>query len=129
MDDMDFNELDLMLLSVSKLTNNAESYAKECNKRVSQYDAETQDLLHYLENEKLSAAKLAKLVVALRKIRIKRRKHKQFGAVVNALVPTNCCKKSTALSAMRSYKTQHSYEVRTNILKEVFGDERKKLDF
>jgi len=114
---------------MSKIATDAPQYRKEYSNRVSLCDLREQDLLHYLENEKLSAPKMAKLVVALRENRKKRREAKVMQEYVTHLCPDQNVSRKLVLRSLREINVQDKYKVRTDILKEVFGDERKELKF
>ncbi len=65
-------EIELLVSTLSKL----DSYNETLNSRLSKCDLAICDLMHYIENEKLDARKMCKVVKELKKIRIERRKIK-----------------------------------------------------
>ena len=55
---------------------NVEVYRKQLSTKVSEYDLQEQDLLHYIENEVCNAVDLVKIATKLKDIRKKRRVYK-----------------------------------------------------
>lgn len=55
---------------------NVEAYRKQLSTKVSEYDLQEQDLLHYIENEVCNAVDLVKIATKLKDIRKKRRVYK-----------------------------------------------------
>ena len=53
-----------------------EAYKKELTQKISDYDLQQQDLLHYLENETCDAVDLVKIAAKLKDIRKRRRASK-----------------------------------------------------
>lgn len=62
---------------VVTILSNIEEYQETLSSELSKYDCMTSDLLHYIEDEKLDAVKMCKIVKELKKVRIDRRKIKR----------------------------------------------------
>lgn len=62
---------------VVTILSNIEEYQETLSSELSKYDCMTSDLLHYIEDEKLDAIKMCKIVKEIKKIRIDRRKIKR----------------------------------------------------
>lgn len=61
---------------LKKAFDDAEAYKNELNQKLSDYDLQEQDLLHYLENKTCDAVDLVKIATKLKSIRQQRRKCK-----------------------------------------------------
>lgn len=116
---MTMNEL---VNSLNLLLAELQSKSDSLPSKMSYYDAQQQDLLHYVENSKLSASQMSQLIKKLREIRECRREVKdEYAALCHILskIPAN----QIQLPALST-----SYEVRTDAL-EFLGLERKqKMD-
>ena len=124
------NEFMFQLKQAQSLFTNIDSYKKFYAAELSKIDLEQGDILHYIElREKMSGAELLKAACALRKIRHKRRSIKnklEFTVTFSGCVGA---KDRTIVSLMKDplNDDKKTYNVRTNILKEVFGYEGKKI--
>lgn len=121
---LDFTD-DVMLRQAkmaSKLFQNASKYHEYYAGKVSECDLQISDILHYLENVDTSGADYLKAGKKLKELRKARRKAKQYMDFTGSLINNNFKQKTflkylsdpTAIGA-------HTYKVRTNVLKEVFG--------
>lgn len=86
----------------------------EVEKEISQLDLAQQDILHYLEFEKCSAATSAKLMKKLKLLRIERRKVKNEHDELNKI-----CTRMGSKKIEDSVVKKYTY--RTDIVKEVVG--------
>ena len=124
------NEFMFQLKQAQSLFTNIDSYKKFYAAELSKIDLEQGDILHYIElREKMSGAELLKAACALRKIRHKRRSIKnklELTGIFSGCVGANDI---TIVSLMKDplNDDKKTYNVRTNILKEVFGYEGKKI--
>ena len=112
------------------LFTNIDSYKKFYAAELSKIDLEQGAILHYIElREKMSGAELLKAACALRKIRHKRRSIKNKLALTGVFSGCVGAKDKTIVSLMKDplNDDKKTYNVRTNILKEVFGYEGKKI--
>ena len=124
------NEFMFQLKQAQSLFNNADSYRKFYAAELSKVDLEQGDILHYIElREKMSGAELLKAACALRKIRQKRRSIKNKLALTGVFSGCVGAKDKTIVSLMKDplNDDKKTYNVRTNVLKEVFGYEGKKI--
>lgn len=124
------NEFMLQLKQAQSFFTNIDSYKKFYSAEMSKIDLEQNDILHYLElSEKMSGAELLKAACALRKIRHKRRSIKNKLALTDVFSGCVRAKNKTIVSLMKDplNNDKKTYNVRTNILKEVFGYEGKKI--
>ena len=124
------NEFMFQLKQAQSLFTNIDSYKKFYAAELSKIDLEQGDILHYIElREKMSGAELLKAACALRKIRQKRRSIKNKLALTGVFSGCVGAKDKTIISLMKDplNDDKKTYNVRTNILKEVFGYESKKI--
>ena len=124
------NEFMFQLKQAQFLFTNIDSYKKFYAAELSKIDLEQGDILHYIElREKMSGAELLKAACALRKIRQKRRSIKNKLALTGVFSGCVGAKDKTIVSLMKDplNDDKKTYNVRTNILKEVFGYESKKI--
>ena len=124
------NEFMFQLKQAQSLFTNIDSYKKFYAAELSKIDLEQGDILHYIElREKMSGAELLKAACALRKIRQKRRSIKNKLALTGVFSGCVGAKDNTIVSLMKDplNDDKKTYNVRTNILKEVFGYESKKI--
>ena len=124
------NEFMFQLKQAKSLFTNIDSYKKFYAAELSNIDLEQGDILHYIElREKMSGAELLKAACALRKIRQKRRSIKNKLALTGVFSGCVGAKDKTIVSLMKDplNDDKKTYNVRTNILKEVFGYESKKI--
>lgn len=124
------NEFMFQLKQAQSLFTNIDSYKKFYAAELSKIDLEQGDILHYIElREKMSGAELLKAACALRKIRQKRRSIKNKLALTGVFSGCVGAKDKTIISLMKDplNNDKKTYNVRTNILKEVFGYEGKKI--
>ena len=124
------NEFMFQLKQAQSLFTNIDSYKKFYAAELSKIDLEQGDILHYIElREKMSGAELLKAACALRKIRQKRRSIKNKLALTGVFSGCVGAKDKTIVSLMKDPLNdgKKTYNVRTNILKEVFGYESKKI--
>ena len=124
------NEFMFQLKQAQSLFTNIDSYKKFYAAELSKIDLEQGDILHYIElREKMSGAELLKAACALRKIRQKRRSIKNKLALTSVFSGCVGAKDKTIVSLMKDplNDDKKTYNVRTNILKEVFGYESKKI--
>lgn len=124
------NEFMFQLKQAQSLFTNIDSYKKFYAAELSNIDLEQGDILHYIElREKMSGAELLKAACALRKIRQKRRSIKNKLALTGVFSGCVGAKDKTIVSLMKDplNDDKKTYNVRTNILKEVFGYESKKI--
>lgn len=124
------NEFMFQLKQAQSLFTNIDSYKKFYAAELSKIDLEQGDILHYIElREKMSGAELLKAACALRKIRQKRRSIKNKLALTGVFSGCVGAKDKTIISLMKDplNDDKKTYNVRTNILKEVFGYEGKKI--
>lgn len=124
------NEFMFQLKQAQSLFTNIDSYKKFYAAELSKIDLEQGDILHYIElREKMSGAELLKAACALRKIRHKRRSIKNKLELTGVFSGCVGAKDKTIVSLMRDplNDDKKTYNVRTNILKEVFGYEGKKI--
>lgn len=124
------NEFMFQLKQAQSLFTNIDSYKKFYAAELSKIDLEQNDILHYLElREKMSGAELLKAACALRKIRHKRRSIKNKLELTGVFSGCVGAKDKTIVSLMKDplNDDKKTYNVRTNILKEVFGYEGKKI--
>lgn len=124
------NEFMFQLKQAQSLFNNIDSYKKFYASELSKIDLEQGDILHYIElREKMSGAELLKAACALRKIRHKRRSIKNKLELTGVFSGCVGAKDKTIVSLMKDpfNSDKKTYNVRTNILKEVFGYEGKKI--
>ena len=124
------NEFMFQLKQAKSLFTNIDSYKKFYSAELSKIDLEQGDILHYIElREKMSGAELLKAACALRKIRHKRRSIKDKLALASIFSGCVGSKDKTIVSLMKDplNDDKKTYNVRTNILKEVFGYEGKKI--
>ena len=124
------NEFMFQLKQAQSLFTNIDSYKKFYAAELSKIDLEQGDILHYIElREKMSGAELLKAACALRKIRHKRRSIKNKMELTGVFSGCVGAKDKTIVSLMKDplNDDKKTYNVRTNILKEVFGYESKKI--
>ena len=124
------NEFMFQLKQAQSLFTNIDSYKKFYAAELSKVDLEQGDILHYIElREKMSGAELLKAACALRKIRQKRRSIKNKLALTGVFSGCVGAKDKTIVSLMKDplNDDKKTYNVRTNVLKEVFGYEGKKI--
>ena len=124
------NEFMFQLKQAQSLFTNIDSYKKFYAAELSKIDLEQGDILHYIElREKMSGAELLKAACALRKIRHKRRSIKNKMELTGVFSGCVGAKGKTIVSLMKDpfNSDKKTYNVRTNILKEVFGYEGKKI--
>ena len=124
------NEFMFQLKQAQSLFTNIDSYKKFYAAELSKIDLEQGDILHYIElREKMSGAELLKAACALRKIRQKRRSIKNKLELTGIFSGCVGAKDKTIVSLMKDplNDDKKTYNVRTNILKEVFGYESKKI--
>lgn len=124
------NEFMFQLKQAQSLFTNIDSYKKFYAAELSKIDLEQGDILHYIElREKMSGAELLKAACALRKIRQKRRSIKNKLALTGVFSGCVGAKDKTIVSLMKDplNDDKKTYNVRTNVLKEVFGYEGKKI--
>ena len=124
------NEFMFQLKQAKSLFTNIDSYKKFYAAELSKIDLEQGDILHYIElREKMSGAELLKAACALRKIRHKRRSIKNKLELTGIFSGCVGAKDRTIVSLMKDpfNSDKKTYNVRTNILKEVFGYESKKI--
>lgn len=124
------NEFMFQLKQAQSLFTNIDSYKKFYAAELSKIDLEQGDILHYIElREKMSGAELLKAACALRKIRHKRRSIKNKLELTGVFSGCVGAKDKTIVSLMKDplNDDKKTYNVRTNILKEVFGYEGKKI--
>ena len=124
------NEFMFQLKQAQSLFTNIDSYKKFYAAELSKIDLEQGDILHYIElREKMSGAELLKAACALRKIRQKRRSIKNKLALTGVFSGCVGAKDKTIVSLIKDplNDDKKTYNVRTNILKEVFGYESKKI--
>lgn len=124
------NEFMFQLNQAQSLFTNIDSYKKFYAAELSKVDLEQGDILHYIElREKMSGAELLKAACALRKIRQKRRSIKNKLALTGVFSGCVGAKDKTIVSIMKDplNDDKKTYNVRTNVLKEVFGYEGKKI--
>lgn len=124
------NEFMFQLKQAQSLFTNIDSYKKFYAAELSKIDLEQGDILHYIElREKMSGAELLKAACALRKIRHKSRSIKNKLALTGVFSGCVGAKDKTIVSLMKDplNDDKKTYNVRTNILKEVFGYEAKKI--
>ena len=124
------NEFMFQLKQAKSLFTNIDSYKKFYAAELSKIDLEQGDILHYIElREKMSGAELLKAACALRKIRHKRRSIKNKLELTVTFSGCVGAKDRTIVSLMKDpfNSDKKTYNVRTNILKEVFGYEGKKI--
>lgn len=124
------NEFMFQLKQAQSLFTNIDSYKKFYAAELSKIDLEQGDILHYIElREKMSGAELLKAACALRKIRQKRRSIKNKLALTGVFSGCVGAKDKTIVSLMKDplNNDKKTYNVRTNVLKEVFGYEGKKI--
>lgn len=124
------NEFMFQLKQAQSLFTNIDSYKKFYAAELSKIDLEQGDILHYIElREKMSGAELIKAACALRKIRQKRRSIKNKLALTGVFSGCVGAKDKTIISLMKDplNDDKKTYNVRTNVLKEVFGYEGKKI--
>ena len=124
------NEFMFQLKQAQSLFTNIDSYKKFYAAELSKIDLEQEDILHYIElHEKMSGAELLKAACALRKIRHKRRSIKNKMELTGVFSGCVGAKDKTIVSLIKDplNNDKKTYNVRTNILKEVFGYEGKKI--
>ena len=124
------NEFMFQLKQAQSLFTNIDSYKKFYAAELSKIDLEQGDILHYIElREKMSGAELLKAACALRKIRQKRRSIKNKMELTGVFSGCVGAKDKTIVSLMKDplNNDKKTYNVRTNILKEVFGYDGKKI--
>ena len=124
------NEFMFQLKQAQSLFTNIDSYKKFYAAELSKIDLEQGDILHYIElREKMSGAELLKAACALRKIRHKRRSIKNKLELTGVFSGCVGSKDKTIVSLIKDplNNDKKTYNVRTNILKEVFGYEGKKI--
>lgn len=124
------NEFMFQLKQAQSLFTNIDSYKKFYAAELSKIDLEQGDILHYIElREKMSGAELLKAACALRKIRQNRRSIKNKLALTGVFSGCVGAKDKTIISLMKDplNDDKRTYNVRTNVLKEVFGYEGKKI--
>ena len=124
------NEFMFQLKQAKSLFTNIDSYKKFYAAELSNIDLEQEDILHYIElHEKMSGAELLKAACALRKIHHKRRSIKNKLELTGIFSGCVGAKDRTIVSLMKNplNNDKKTYNVRTNILKEVFGYEGKKI--
>ena len=124
------NEFMFQLKQAQSLFTNIDSYKKFYAAELSKIDLEQGDILHYIElREKMSGAELLKAACALRKIRQKRRSIKNKLALTGVFSGCVGAKDKTIVSLMKDplNDDKKTYNVRTNVLKEVFGYDGKKI--
>lgn len=124
------NEFMFQLKQAQSLFTNIDSYKKFYAAELSKVDLAQGDILHYIElREKMSGAELLKAACALRKIRHKRRSIKNKMELTGVFSGCVGAKDKTIVSLIKDpfNSDKKTYNVRTNILKEVFGYEGKKI--
>ena len=124
------NEFMFQLKQAQSLFTNIDSYKKFYAAELSKIDLEQGDILHYIElREKMSGAELLKAACALRKIRQKRRSIKNKMELTGVFSGCVGAKDKTIISLIKDplNNDKKTYNVRTNVLKEVFGYEGKKI--
>ena len=111
-------------MNVTELTNNFSKLLAEAKEKkeqlpvqLSYYDMQQQDLLHYIENNKLNASKQSQIFKLLKEIREKRRLIKQELAQIFLLE-----KQLTGIDAELTFVEESTtYSVRTDILFSLAG--------
>ena len=91
----------------------------------SYYDSQISDLLHYIENNKLNAPQISKLIKKLKICREERRKIKEEYAILQSIMNSfkfTCKEFPESLNA-------DNYTVRTNILEEFGYEKSSKMHF
>ena len=91
----------------------------------SYYDSQISDLLHYIENNKLNAPQISKLIKKLKICREERRKVKEEYAILQSVMNSfkfTCKEFPESLNA-------DNYTVRTNILEEFGYEKNSKMHF
>lgn len=124
------NEFMFQLKQAQSLFTNIDSYKKFYAAELSKVDLEQEDILHYIElREKMSGAELLKAACALRKIRQRRRSIKNKLALTGIFSGCVGAKDKTIVSLMKDplNDDKKTYNVRTKVLKEVFGYDGKKI--
>lgn len=124
------NEFMFQLKQAQSLFTNIDSYKKFYAAELSKVDLAQGDILHYIElREKMSGAELLKAACALRKIRHKRRSIKNKMELTGVFSGCVGAKDKTIISLIKDplNNDKKTYNVRTNVLKEVFGYEGKKI--
>lgn len=111
-------------MGINNLINNVNNLLEEIRQKrtelpiqLSYYDLQEQDILHYIENNKLNAAKQSKIFKVLKEIREKRRLIKQEYSQI-LMIEKQLTSVDTILT-IREEETE--YQVRTNILIDFIG--------
>ena len=116
---MNMNEI---VNSLNLLFSELQSKADSLPNKLSYYDAQQQDLLHYVENSKLSASQMSQLIKKLREVRECRREVKdEYAALCHVLT-----KISTGQIQLPALSTK--YEVRTDALEFLGLGRSQKMD-
>jgi len=126
---MDETKFMTQLKTTQEFFANSANYSKYFSKKLSDIEKQEQDLLHYLENEKLSAVDLTRLVVTLRDIRKERREVKNMLALTTIFSQGEAKRCTLANSISKSGNTNNSYTLRSDIVEKTFGDKRKTIKF
>lgn len=102
---------------------------QECIREIGAADNETQDLLHFIELEKLDAVKMTQVCKRLKDARIRRRRAKDTVELLEPLIrwydkcgtALNPLQKKTlpAVQAVEINQRAREYYVRTDILKDL----------
>lgn len=101
------------------LVNDLVNDKKEYTQMLSHVDKELSDLLHFMENEKLNAAILAKVNKRIRELRIQRRNIK------NSITDINIVLKRTGVKNLQE-KVECDYAYRTDCVMELLGEKEDK---
>ena len=106
-----------IVIEINKMLTELQSSQDTLSSKLSWYDNQEQDLLHYIENSKLNAVQMSKFCKKLKEVRNARRKIKEdlgFLASISTKVPRGL---------ITLPKLPDTYEVRTQVL-EDFDYER-----
>ena len=116
---------ELNAIKIVELLNNVvqdiKSKKEQLNSQLSEYDLQQQDILHFIENQKLNATQISKLIKMLKQIRSNRRDVKNELARYSALA-IKLSNGSNLLECKIETKPENEYyEFKTDVLNEYFG--------
>lgn len=129
MTDEKLRSLEERTIAMQELFSDVENTENELRREYDEANDAQNDLLHYLEFENLSASDMAKAASALRSLRRRRRKIKNMWMTFQAMDKKNNLTKGGAFAIMGTTWEAKPYNVRTEILKDTFGDTTERFSW
>ena len=106
---------------LNEIVSDIKDKKEQLNIQLSQYDLQQQDILHFIENQKLNATQISKLVKMLKQIRFNRRNIKNELARYSTLAIKLSNGSNLMESKIETKAENEYYEFKTDILNEDFG--------